>query len=161
MNITEQNQPAPETMIEVADNPHFEGFIVAKFFAVMRHIEDLDAAEIRLGTQHPEVKDLLRWETVLVFVPETREIKDFRYGRTIEGQEAPVVIGEPVVDPQPEEPSEGPSKAQQLGLLLQLKNLISNGQDTAKAMRSVADLYSKSEEVIAELDAITVLIKIQ
>jgi hypothetical protein len=45
-------------------------------------------------------------------------------------------------------------KSQMLGLLTQLENLIMAGDDTAKAMRSIADLYGKDAEVIAEIDAI-------
>lgn len=45
-------------------------------------------------------------------------------------------------------------KSQLLGLLTQFTNLAKSSADTAKAMRSVADLYGKTEEVLAELEAI-------
>lgn len=45
------------------------------------------------------------------------------------------------------------------GLLTQLTNLINNRTDTAAAMRSVANLYNKADEVLSELEAIRNIIK--
>lgn len=53
---------------------------------------------------------------------------------------------------------EGTSKAQVLGLLTQLKNLMNNDTNTVSAMRSVTDLYGKKDEVIIELDALRVMV---
>ena len=58
------------------------------------------------------------------------------------------------IDPvpeQPEQPKPPINKAQLYGLLTQITNLVNNKTDTAAAMRSVADLYSKPEEVLSEL----------
>ncbi|WP_296592618.1 hypothetical protein [Methylophaga sp.] len=71
-----------------------------------------------------------------------------------EPEEPPIVVPEipPVQTP-------GVSKPQLFGLITQLENLIHNGQDTAAAMRSVANLYSKPDEVLQELDALRGLIQ--
>lgn len=69
----------------------------------------------------------------------------------------------PVQEPEePEQPpveTPGVSKPQLFGLITQLENLIQNGHDTAAAMRSVANLYSKPDEVLQELDALRGLIQ--
>lgn len=51
------------------------------------------------------------------------------------------------------------SRSQLYGLITQLQNLIKNGGDTAAALRSVANLYSKPDEVLKELDALRGLIQ--
>jgi hypothetical protein len=51
------------------------------------------------------------------------------------------------------------AKSQQLGLLTQLENLLLSEQDSAKALRSMADLFGKRDEVIQELDAIRTAVK--
>jgi hypothetical protein len=50
------------------------------------------------------------------------------------------------------------TKAQILGLLTQLENLMNNDQDTAKALRSVSNLYDKREEVLHELGVIRAIV---
>lgn len=57
------------------------------------------------------------------------------------------------------EPIQTINKPQLYGLLTQLSNLISNGSDTAAAMRSVANLYNKADEVLSELETIRTIIK--
>lgn len=52
-----------------------------------------------------------------------------------------------------------PTRSQLYGLITQLQNLIKNGNDTAAAMRSVANLYSKPDEVLKELEVLRGLIQ--
>lgn len=67
-----------------------------------------------------------------------------------------LVPGQPIPD---ERQPAKISKSQLYGLLTQLTNLITNGSDTAAAMRSVANLYSKPDEVLAELSALRDIVK--
>lgn len=53
---------------------------------------------------------------------------------------------------------EATEKTQLQGLLLQLKNLMDSDTNTAKANRSVADLYGKKNEVRQEIAAISCIV---
>jgi len=60
---------------------------------------------------------------------------------------------------QPEEPNTPINKSQLYGLLTQLTNLVNNKTDTAAAMRSVSDLYSKPDEVLDELATLREIVR--
>lgn len=51
------------------------------------------------------------------------------------------------------------TKSQLYGLLTQLENLMDNSDSTPAAMRSVADLFAKSDEVKAELETLRQIVK--
>lgn len=72
----------------------------------------------------------------------------FTHVRLAPGQPIPAELQTPII-----------TNLQLYGLLTQLTNLINNRSDTAAAMRSVANLYNKADEVLSELEAIRNIIK--
>jgi hypothetical protein len=50
------------------------------------------------------------------------------------------------------------TQAQLLGLIKQMDNLVSNGGNAGKVLRSVADLYGKVDEVKNELSVMRLII---
>lgn len=83
-------------------------------------------------------------------------------GASVPIDPVPIEPSEPPIDLPPIiviDPFEGTTKAQVLGLITQLENLIAADADTAKAMRSVADLYGKTDEVKHELSVIKEIIR--
>jgi hypothetical protein len=145
-----------------------------------RYPEKLEDARERLGTPYPEMSSLLTYTPEeptatepywLDFVQanseadaKARAVREIYYAEVAAGLREPVVGLVPIPLP-PIEPVDEPvepvavwpyaaEKTQLYGLLTQLENLINNSNDSAAAMRSMADLYTKKNEVLIEIQAL-------
>lgn len=111
------------------------GLVEMEFISVFEGKESVEDYIYRTGKWYPEVTDLIDIVAVLA-KSDAGEIRAYREAVLIEEEPVPVPVT---------------PKSQLIGLLTQLNNLINNGHDTAKACRSVANLYGKPDEVKAEL----------
>jgi hypothetical protein len=175
--ITLENQPRDYDIfnppqIEVSMFADFSDSAVGNYLGTIWTLEDLKAAELRLNTQFPEMQQLNKY---VFFIIEQAD-KPIVY-------KPPLASG--MVDPEATQTSiswgwkyaryatdatskeclqvdyytdSGTSKAQLLGVIKQFDNLVSNGNDAGKALRSVADLYSKVEEAKNELRVMRLIV---
>lgn len=100
--------------------------------AIIKDGESYEQTKLRTGKEYPSRSEMLQFNSYMV-----------RYNEP--GKTGESLLITPYVKARY-------NKAQLYGLIKQLKNLINNDGETAAAMRSVADLYGKKDEVLNELD---------
>ncbi|PHS23492.1 MAG: hypothetical protein COA83_09645 [Methylophaga sp.] len=165
--ITLENQPIdydinnpPE--IEVSMFADFSDSVVGSYLFTIWDHEDLAVAEERLSMEFVEIGQLNKYVQFGIRQPDknvmigedgqyvnTESISwGWRYARLVTG--APIDLCTPV----DYYTNSDTSRAQLLGVIQQFDNLVSNGNDAGKVLRSVADLYSKVDEVKNELSVI-------
>ena len=147
MKITPKTQLDHDTLIEVSTVDDFRHYDTAPFVGCYQDFESIEEAKERLNVDYPERSQLKRYNRVIVRTRDNN-LRTFPYGRTIE---------EEAIIEQPQQPS----KSQLYGLLTQLHNLATrtNTGDIESAARSFADLLSKPDEILNEVEAIRTILK--
>jgi hypothetical protein len=178
--ITLENQPRGYDIfnppqVEVSMFADFSDSAIGNYLGTIWTLEDLKTAELRLNMQFPEMLQLNKYvffiieqaDKPIVYKPplpngmvdptatQTSISWGWKYARLITGDTPPSIEQCTSVDYYA---NSGTSKAQLLGVIKQFDNLVSNGNDAGKVLRSVADLYSKVEEVKNELSVIRTIV---
>jgi len=172
--ITLENQPKnydifnpPE--IEVSLFADFSDSSKGRFVGVIWDRESLDAVIARTGQEYPEVSGMNKYVTFILEQPDKPVVyrpalsngdvdptasktvitMGWKYARL-------VVAGNPVDQCTQNDyyTDSGTTKNQLLGVIKQFDNLVSNGDNAGKVLRSVADLYGKVDEVKNELSVL-------
>lgn len=128
-------------IVEASATADFAHFVTGTIFAEYVDIESYEAARVRLNKQFPDKSELLTFQRYYIQTASDHPDADHDFFKAN--------FVRPV----------GVPRSQLYGLITQLQNLIKNGGDAAAAMRSVANLYSKPDEVLRELDALRGLIQ--
>jgi len=126
--------------VEASVTADFATFVTGTIFSQYMDVESYEDARKRLGKEFPNKSDLLTQRRYYIQTESDNPSADHDFFKAS--------FVRPV----------GVSRSQLYGLITQLQNLIKNSNDTAAAMRSVANLYSKPDEVLKELDALRELI---
>lgn len=136
------NEQYPNGMeVEASVAADFATFVTGTIFSQYVDVESYEDARKRLGKQLPEKSELLKQRRYYIQTESDNPSADHDFFKAN--------FVRPV----------GVPRSQLYGLITQLQNLIKNGGDTAAAMRSVANLYSKPDEVLKELEALRGLIQ--
>lgn len=127
--------------VEASATADFASFVNGTIFSQYLDVESYEAARLRLNKEFPEKSELLTQQRYYIQTDTDHPTADHEFFKANFVR----AVGVP--------------RSQLYGLITQLQNLIKNGGDTAAAMRSVANLYSKPDEVLKELDALRGLIQ--
>lgn len=148
-------------LVQVSMFADFSDYVEGELLFAIWDREDLTKAEQRLGMEFPEVSQLekyvqfgIRQNDKLRSIdtePDSVISWGWKYARYPKATDAVCTT----VDYFQET---GTTKAQLLGVIKQFDNLVSNGGDAGKVLRSVADLYGKVDEVKNELSVMRIIV---
>ena len=165
MNISDTNQPAVGTLIQVSNDYKFTGNIIERqFFALIAEWETDDQLAARVAAYPDTCPDRRQFPIIITQMPsrdnpDVMTMETFMYGRTLDDaiQSTPSPV--PIFNVDSVLQQNGVTKSQATGLLTRVTNLIS-GTSPESVFNTASAMMQDSSDLQKRVDAIQSLLNL-